>query len=275
VRSTPDTLDLTSEPEAWGPWLRSLWEHRQVTLLLSRADFQVRYKRAALGLVWVVAVPLLQAAVLAVVFLRVRRLTGQDFSYPVYVMGGVLAWGYFGPTLSTASTAVVDNAALTDKVWFPRAVLPMVPAIANLVGLGVSLVALIALMPLFHVSYSSRLLLLVPACVLLFALTVGLTLVLSALHVYFRDVRYLVQAALLLWLYVTPIIYTERDLGPNGRWLDFNPFTGVVALFHWATSGKVDPAGRSIAFAVAFTTVTLVIGLWAHRRHDRLFVDLL
>jgi ABC-type polysaccharide/polyol phosphate export permease len=213
----------------------------------------------------------LQGAVMAVVFSRVVRIS-SDAGFAAYVMSGIVAWAYFSGTLSTASTSIVDGAGLTDKVWFPRLLLVLVPAISGLVGLVVSMLVLLALAPVVHVTLGLNLLLLAPACVLLVSFTLALSLVLSALHVYFRDVKFIVQAAMLVWLYLTPIAYPKSLLGSIGPWVDLNPMTGVVAVFHRAV-GQTDPSGRAIVISVVMTAILLVVGLAAHRFYDRLFVD--
>jgi ABC-type polysaccharide/polyol phosphate export permease len=84
-----------------------------------------------------------------------------------------------------------------------------------------------------------------------------------------------VQAVLLVWLYVTPIVYPPEALNGAGRWLDFNPLTGIVGLFQRAAVGAPVPSARALAVSIVTTLVLLVVAVVAHRRHDRLFVDLL
>ena len=240
--------------------------------MLARKDFQTRYKRASFGVLWAVMVPLLQGLVLAVVFSRVVKFAGGP-GYGAYVFSGVVAFSYFSTTLSSGATAIVDGSGLTDKVWFPRVLLALVPAAANAVSLVISIVVLLALLPILDGRFGWELVLLVPGIVLLVAFTTALTLVVSALHVYFRDVKFLVQAALLVWLYVTPIIYYKALLAGLAPWADLNPMTGVVTLFHIATIGGTDPLARPLAISVAITLVLAVAGLEGQRRHDRLFVD--
>src|SRR5207302_5730119 len=100
---------------------------------------------------------------------------------------------------------------------------------------AVTVVFLIAVEPFFGVHLGAQTLLLIPATALLVALTLALGMVLGALDVYFRDVKFLVQAALLVWIYLTPILYPQRLLHGLGPWLDTNPLTGVGVMFHMAT----------------------------------------
>lgn len=268
-----DVLELTAAPTGRREWTRSLWAHRHVLVVLAKKDFQTRYKRATFGLMWAVAVPMLQALIMAVVFSRVIK-TGSGLRFSAYVMGGVIAYSYFGSVLSSASTSIVDGAALTDKVWFPRVLLVLVPVLSNLVGLVITLGVVVLLLPAFNVPIGAHLLWFIPATILLIAFTTSLSLVLAALDVYYRDVKFLVQAALMVWLYVTPILYPANLLGRLEFLTTVNPLTGVVDLFHLATVGQrawVVP----VAISVGCTVALAVVGAEAQRRHDRLFVDLL
>jgi lipopolysaccharide transport system permease protein len=265
-------LELDSRPESRRAWLAEFWAHREVLDMLARKDFQVRYKRASFGVVWAVAVPLVQAGIMAVVFSRVIRI-GAGPNFAVFVMGGVIAFSYFNSVIFAGATSIVEAATLTDKVWFPRALLVVVPALSNLVGLAVTLAVLLGVMPLFGVPMGAQLLIFIPATVLLIALSIGFSLVLSALYVYFRDVKFIVQAALLVWIYVTPILYPQHLLRSIGPWLDANPLTGVVIMFHMATVGSEGPWIRPVVISVAATIVLLLVGIEAQRKHDRLFVD--
>ncbi len=269
----PRVIELTPRAEGLGAWLREMWAHREVISILARKDFQVRYKRASFGILWAVVLPVIQGAIFVVIFSRVGRFGNTTFNYSAYVLSGTLAWGYFNASVAGASTAIVDGSAFTDKVWFPRAVLPLAPTLGNLVSLGVSMVILLIAVPVVHAHVTFRLLLLVPACLLLVAFTTALGLVASALHVYFRDVKFIIQAGLLVWFYVTPIVYPASVLHHLGPWLDFNPLTGIMGLFQLGAAGPFGPMLRPLLVSGAVTVVLFAIAVSAHRRHDRLFVD--
>jgi ABC-type polysaccharide/polyol phosphate export permease len=191
------------------------------------------------------------------------------------VLSGILGWTFFSSTMAASVNAIVDGAGLTDKVWFPRALLAIVPCMSGLVGLGISMLILVVFAPILGAGLHLRILLLVPACVLLVVFTAALSLVLSALQVYYRDVRFIVTAALTVWIYATPILYMKANVHGLGPWLDCNPMTGVVSLFHLAVVGDHEPWARAVGISVGVTAALLLASLEIHRRHDRLFVDLL
>lgn len=266
-------LELANDPRSWGGALRDVAAHRGVLWALARSDFSVRYKRAAFGLLWAVALPLLQATVLAVVLSNFVPYRGDGPNFAAYVLTGVLPWAYFATALTSGGTAVVDGSTVASKVWFPRLLLPLVHPIAGLVGLAVSIAVMVLAMPVLDVDLGARIVLLVPATALLIAFTATLTALFSALHVYFRDVRYLIQALVLLWFYATPIFYETRLLRRAGPWLDANPMTGVMALFRNATVGHPDAILRPVVVAVLATVVLALLTVETYRRLDRVLVD--
>jgi lipopolysaccharide transport system permease protein len=266
-------LDLDPRPSSWGAVALDILRHRAILMALARTDFQARYRRAVFGVLWAVAVPLVQAAIVAAVFSHVVRTSSVAGPYGIFVLSGVVAWSYFAGALGTGATAVVDGADLSEKLWFPRAMLPVVPLISGLVGLGISLGCLLVAMAIFGAAPGPSVLLLVPAVALLVLLTTTLALVLAAIHVYFRDVRYLVQAALLIWFYATPVLYPGELLGRYRALLDINPLTGVIELFHAAALGWQSSMLAPVAVSVGTALVGLLIAAEIYRRHDRLFAD--
>lgn len=268
----PPVLELTARPPGVGRWARDLWAHRALLRTLAAKDFKVRYKRASFGVAWAVVLPLVQALVLAVVFGRLGLDRGGS-DYLGYVLAGVTAWAFASLTLTAGTGAVVEGAMLTDKVWFPRALLVLAPVAANLVGLGIGL-GIVAVIQGVRGELGAEVVLLPVAVVVAVALVTGLTLVTSALYVTYRDVRFVVQAATLLLFYTTPILYTPERLGGLADWLPLNPFAGAVGLFQQAFTGDAVPAAH-LAGTLAWTAVLLVAGVVLHQRRDRTFVDLL
>jgi lipopolysaccharide transport system permease protein len=266
-------VELRPEPTSLGRWLKEVWAFRQVTGILARKDFQVRYKRASFGILWAVLLPLLQAVVFVVIFSRVGRFNHTPFNYSAFVLSGTLSWAYFSMTALSGATSIVDGAGMTDKVWFPRSVLVLVPVISNLFSLMTSMVLLLISMELVHAHYTWRLVMLVPAILLLVTFSVAFGLVASALYVYFRDVKFIVQAGLLVFFYLTPIVYPSTAVHSIGPWMALNPMTGIIGLFQFAAAGPFGPMLRALLVSLAATAVLLVVGIEANRRHDRLFVD--
>ena len=275
MSGTSPMLELEGEATPLRALLKDLWASRPLLAMLARKEFYVRYRRASFGMLWAIGLPLIQAIVLAAVFSRVVRVATPGTNYAVFVFAGVVAWTFFAATLSASATAIVDGAGLSTRIYFPRAVLPLVPIGANLVGLVLSVVILVAMALISGEPLGLRLALVVPAIALLLTFTSAISLVLAALHVYFRDVRYFVQVALLVWFYVTPVIYPLSLAKDLRGWLTANPLTGCVELMRAAVVAAEPASVAAVLWSLGWTVALAVAALALHRRYDRVFVDLL
>jgi ABC-type polysaccharide/polyol phosphate export permease len=153
--------------------------------------------------------------------------------------------------------------------------------LAEVYAFAISIVILLGLAAAFQVWPGWHTLWLAPAAALLVLLTVGAATVLSALQVYFRDVRYVVQASLLAWFYLTPVFYPLEFLREHRVpaalrvVVQVNPATGVVELFRAAVTGADRGWGVEALITTAWAVALLALATWLHRRWDRLFADLL
>jgi ABC-type polysaccharide/polyol phosphate export permease len=241
--------------------------------VLAKKEFLVRYRRAAFGVVWALALPLLQAAVLALVLPKFVRFE-VEHSYLVFVLAGSTAWSFFSTSISEGTGSIVAAQDVSTRVYFPRLVLPLVVVLSNLYALLPG-VAVLAGVSVVVQGLTLRTLMLIPAVALATVLAASLTAVLSAMHVYFRDVRYFVQASLIAWFYLTPVIYPLDAVRGLRPWIEVNPATGVVQCFRAGTVGVHEPWLTSILWSLGWALALGAIGLAVHRRRDRVFVDLL
>lgn len=278
----------TSEPgfELRGPstpprvMLRELWAARGLLVILARKDFYVRYRRTALGVAWAVGVPLVQATVLAVVFTHVvgigRGVAGSQRGYAVFLYAALVPWNYIANAGPSAATAIVDNVALAGKIYFPRALPVLVTAVSAVYPLTIGLVLLLGMSVVVGNGVGPSFLLVFPGAAMCVLLVVCLGLCLSALHVYFRDVRYIVTAILSVGFYLTPIIYPlSRPHGALRHLLAIGPAAGPIEIFRAATVGADSSYGLAVAACAGWCVLFGGIGFWLQCRRDRVFVDLL
>jgi ABC-2 type transport system permease protein len=240
------TVERTSESPHLrvGERLRILAAHREVLANLVRKELKVKYAASVLGAVWSLLNPLVYLAV----FTFVTRVLGNNIpDYPVYLLSGLLAWNLFNASVMAGSRSVLDNANLVKKVAFPREILP-------LSSIGVALVDYVlqmAVLLLFIVIsgygiHVPELALLPLAFVALLAFATMLTFALAALNVRYRDVGHLLNIALLVWFWITPIVYAgalvQQHLAGHdllGFLYFLNPLVAIVEGMHRALYGVV------------------------------------
>ncbi len=244
-----------------------------LTWVLSRKNFQIRYKRAVLGVVWAVLQPAFQAAVLTVVFVEFFDASRGVEHYPLYVLSGLLPWAFFAQSMSAGTTSVVDNGPLVKKVALPLLVFPLSAIGGTALAFAAALpVLLVAALVTGTVGWA---LLLLPVAVLLQVLVaVGVVTLTSSLYPAFRDVRYLVESLLVVGLYLSPVVYDPALAGDTVQGLlRLNPLTGVLSLYRAAFLDRpVDLAAVGLSLLVAL--LVLALGLAVFRRRSDEFPDL-
>lgn len=266
-------FELSSESTPLRPLLRDLWRSRGLIRILARKDFYVRFRRASFGLLWAVGLPLVQASVLALVLSRIAPFkTALDL--PVFVFAGVLPWATFSAAVVSGATSIVQGQGVATRIYFPRAVLPLVSVMASLYGFVPGLVILIVMAAAFGTSLGPELLLLIPASLLLAALAAAFALLTSAMQVYFRDVQHIIVAAMLPWFWASGVFFPLERLGGLARWLQINPAVGMLKMFR-ASLGVGGDWVRPAWITVGWIVSLLVLAAMLHRRYDRVFVDLL
>lgn len=254
--------------------LGNIWRSRSLIRLLARRDFYVRFRRPSFGLSWAIVVPLMQAIVLAVVFSVVIKVR-TPIPIVVFVLSGVLPWTFFASGLSSSSLSIAGGSGMASKVYFPRAVLPIVSIGSNLYGfipgLGILVIAAVA----WRVPLGPHTLMLFPAVGLLVVLTAAFGLVFAAIHVYFRDVGFMIQASLTAWFYASAVIF-PISLVPEGilrTIVLINPATGAIQFFRAAMGAPQEGWVFAVIATVVWSIVLLAIALLLYRRFDRVFVD--
>jgi ABC-type polysaccharide/polyol phosphate export permease len=235
-------------------------------------NFRVRYLRVKLGLLWPLVQPTLQALVLAVVFTKVFGVRGIPH-FPLYVLSGVMTWQAFAGAVSQTSQSSLESAQLIKKVPVPATVFAFAAVGGQLLVFSAQLVVLIAAAALSG-TLTVQLLWLLPLGILIqTVLAMGIGLLVGAFLPVLRDLKFAVDAALLVAFYATPIMYDPSRLPESVRSKTIlNPMTGVMQLHRGALLDRaVD--WWAVLYAVAWAVPLLVLGLVVYRRRSATFAD--
>jgi ABC-2 type transport system permease protein len=202
-------------------------------LILMRAmvasDLKLRYQASALGYLWTLLRPLAIFTILYIVFVKFLRL-GEDVPhYAIYLLFGIVAWGFFTEATGQSLTSIVVRAGLLRKVNFPRYVVILSVAAAVLISFVLNMVVIILFMAIMRVPVRLDVLWLIPLFLELVALSVSMSLFLSALYVRFRDLNYIWEVLMQAAFYATPILYPLTMVPPRyARILVLNPMAQIV-----------------------------------------------
>jgi ABC-2 type transport system permease protein len=261
--------------------VRELRGYREILGNLIRKELKVKYTASVLGAVWSVLNPIVFLAVFTFV---VKILGNKTPHYPVFLLSGLLAWNLFSVALGNGTRCVIDNANLVKKVYFPREILPLAVVGVALVDFALQSAVLVVFVIASGYGFHAEALALYPlAFVTLVVFTTAMTFWVAAANVRYRDVQHLINLALLVWFWVTPIVYpgglVQQKLTASGTplaplpwnlyWL--NPLTPIISGFQRAIYGVVAPNGIAVlpdvslgwlAGVVAITLAASLVLLW-------------
>ena len=255
--------------------LRGLWEYRELLYFLAWRDVKIRYKQTALGMAWAVLQPFLAMLLFSIFLGKLARMPSDNAPYPLFAFAALVPWTFFANSLTQASNSLVGSADLIKKVYFPRLIVPISVVLGGLPDFALSFLVLLIMMAYYRRYPPLSLLVWLPLLVILVMVTVlGVGLLLSALNVKYRDVRYVVTFLTQIWMFATPVFYPSSLLPPHWRLVySINPMVGVVDGFRWALLGRASAPELSIIISAASALIIWVIGLFYFRRMEETFAD--
>lgn len=243
-------------------------------LLVSMTDkeLRARYKYTFFGFLWAVINPLIQMVVIGFVFNFFIKQPIENYYYYLFV--GLLVWNFFSLSLTKSTSSIIWERNLIKKAKFPMSVIPLSIICSNflhfLIALAILIVPVMFLGTLTLIGFFYVFI----AVTLLILFTVGICLLTSSLNVHYRDVSFFVQAILIVWFYVTPIVYTLSMIPYHYYWLwRFNPMTSILQLLQHGLLNMPLPGIAMISINTLIVLITLVAGIFTFRKEGENFDD--
>lgn len=287
TQSSDGRTDQTIEP--WDVLIRphaglltlnlgDVWRHRDLLLLFTYRDIVSFYKQTILGPIWFVIQPLLTTVIYVVVFGQIAKLSTDGAPQILFYLCGITFWNYFAECFNKTATVFRDNAPLFGKVYFPRLIMPLSIVLSNLIRFAIQLTLFLVVLAwyIFHGDASPNLaLLLLPLTVLIMA-TLGLAvgMLFSALTTKYRDLVFLLQFAVQLLMYATPIIYPASQMPPKiAAVLSLNPLSSLFEATRHGFLGVGTLSLGGIAYSAIFAVVAFFVSTVIFNRVERTFMD--
>lgn len=254
-----------------------LWHYRELFAILAWRDIAVRYKQTVIGIAWAIIRPLLTMVVFTIVFGKLAKLPSDGgVPYPILVFAGMLPWFLFSSVLSEASNSLITSAHVISKVYFPRMIVPASAGVVALVDFLANLTILFVLMAWYRYFPDWHVVFLPLFIVFAIAASLGPALLITALNVKYRDMRYIIPFVIQFGLYVSPVGFSSEVVPESIRfWYNLNPVVGVIDGFRWCLLGDASRLYLPGLFAsLGVTALMLWIGVRYFRRTERSFADL-
>jgi ABC-type polysaccharide/polyol phosphate export permease len=237
--------------------VKEIVDYWELFYYLTMKEIKIKYKQSIIGVGWAIFMPLVSMVIFTFIFTKIARIE-TDVPYPIFAYCGLLPWQLFAQGLGSATKSLVGNSNLLTKVYLPREVFPFAAVMAKIVDFGVGFVFVFLLMWYYRIPLAWTIIFFPLVLFVQIIFTLGLSFFVSMGNLYFRDVDYIMQVVIQLWMYVTAVVYPLKVSNPNLQTiLNLNPMTPIIEAYR-----DVLLRGQLPPFNVFLPVAALSVGLF-------------
>ena len=255
--------------------IKEIIEYREMIVMLVHRELRGKYKGSVLGFLWTFLNPLLQLLVYTFVFSIVMRAGVED--YYLFLFVALVPWTYFSGSLAGGANCILGQANLVNKIYFPREVLPIAHVLSQLVNMLLTYIVVIIVILISGKGINPVAWLFFPVVVLQETLlAIGFVFLLSAITVFFRDMGYFISVFMMLWQFVSPVMYGIDLVPERFRVLySLNPMTPVIIAYRDIFYYKQIPELSTFLMGTAMGLIMLIIGWVVFGRLQKRFAEVM
>jgi lipopolysaccharide transport system permease protein len=258
--------------------IREAANFRECVWAFAVRSLRVRYAQAALGIGWAVVQPLAFLAVFVIFFGGIVGFSGAGgVGYAAFAIAALVPWQFVSSSVSFGGDALIGNAELVRKVYFPREA-PVLGTIgAYLPDLGIGILLVLLLSPITGAEIGWQVVFVPLLCVAILVPAVAIAIPLAGLAVYYRDFKYALPTGIQLWFFASPVVYPITVVSPEWRWLYalLNPVVGMLEGFRRVLAQGASPDWGLLGISLASSLVLLFAGLRVFKRLEGEFADVI
>lgn len=248
-----------------------IFSYKYLLSELVKRDIKIKYRRSVLGMFWSVLNPLFFIGITYVVFSTIFKSSIKNF--PLYAMTGQLIFSFFVESTSMAMTSIIGNGSLIKKVYIPKYIFPISRVLSSFVNTGFSLIALLIVIIITKADiYWTYILMPIPF-IFIFIFSLGISLILSSLAVFFRDMIHLYTVFTTMMMYLTAIYYPLEIIPENIRgYFEYNPIYKFIKYFREILLYGQIPSLLDTLTCFSISILTLIIGIYIFQKKENEFI---
>ncbi len=258
--------------------IKTLFSYRELLFSLTKKELKVKYRGSALGFFWSLLNPILTMLVYSFVFSIVLRAGIEQFA--IFLICALLPFNFLSNSVNYGAGSIIGNSNLVNKIYFPREILPLSIVLANLINFFFEIAALFIVIGIMGYKFYIYLYLLPVVIFFQFFLVVGMTLLVSALNVFFRDLQHLITIVMMVWFFGTPIIYPLSMVPPEYQFfIKLNPMTVYSAyyrnIFYYVKypEGAGFPSLVETLITLGITFIIFFVGYFVFKKLEYRFAE--
>jgi lipopolysaccharide transport system permease protein len=247
--------------------------YRELLYQMTRRDLLLRYKQTVMGFAWAIFMPLVNTVVFSVIFTRVAHIdTGMP--YPLFAYCGLLVWNFTASSLRFAVGSLTSNTSLVSKVYFPREIFPLSAVLVSLVDFAVGFLVLVGMMVYYHVTPGLALLALPLVIVVQAMFTAAVALLLAMGNLFYRDVKYLFDVVIMVWMFVSTVLYPmPTGGGAMSRIFLLNPMSAIIDAYRDVLLRGRTPDPTAFGATAVVSFLALMMAWLAFHRAEFQFAE--
>ena len=252
--------------------MRELYHYREMIYMLVKRELRGRYKGSVLGFFWTFLNPLLQLTVYTMVFSFIMRAGIEN--YHIFLFVALIPWIFLATSVQGGSTCILGQKSMVSKIYFPRQVLPIAHVTTCFVNMLLCFIVVFIVVALSIGLKGVLLIYLIPIMLIEYLVALGLTFIVSAVTVYFRDMEHILGIVVMSWQFLTPVMYSI-DMVPEEMRGVFvlNPMTSVISAYRAVLYYQTMPEAGTMLSALVMGVVSLIVGWFLFERLQRNFAE--
>lgn len=251
---------------------KTIYNYRELLKNNVKKEIRGRYKNSILGVFWTFLNPLLQLAVYALIFPLILKTTQQY--YTIFVCIGLIPWTFFTTTVSQSAYTIIANGNIIKKVYFPREILPLSVVTSGMINFFISTIIIIAFCFGYGLGLTKYIVFYPIVLIIQFILQLGISFILSAVTVYFRDLEHFVQIILQVMFYATPIVYGKDAIPEAFKFIiNLNPMAHIINAYRAIFYDQTIPDMKILAILFVLSVLFCIIGYWIFRKLQKGFAE--
>lgn len=258
---------------------KELYAYKDLIAMYVKRDIVTMYKQTILGPLWFVIQPILTTVMFMFVFGNLAGISTDGIPGPLFYFSGIILWNYFSTCLNATSHTFTSNQNVFGKVYFPRLVVPISVTISNLVKFFIQF----GIFLIIYIVYAFKgvgvapnlYAFLFPLLVVMSAgLALGFGIIFSSMTTKYRDLTFLLQFGVQLWMYATPVIYPLSTMPVDKQWIfQLNPMTSIIETFKYGAIGQGTFSWLWLAYSFGFMLLMLFVGIMIFNKVEKDFMD--
>lgn len=252
--------------------LKELYDYRDMLFNLVKKDLRTRYKGSFLGFLWTFVNPLLQLVVYTMVFSVIMR-SGIE-KYYIYLFVALVPWIFFATSLTASASSIIGNKDLIKKIYFPRLIIPMSVVNGAFMNMIFTMVVVFGALIVSGIGISRYIIFLPIIMILEYLLALGISFIVSALNVYFRDLEHILGIVTMAWMYMTPILYDINMVPENLQSIfKLNPMTPIILAFRDVLYYKTMPDLSNMGLIFIWSIGFIIVGYALFQKLQKGFAE--